>query len=75
MSFSCVHLPAFQFFDESELFLPFELPLKGFVRKEADESDEPDENDSGIQPVCDTVGKSMVLLRPSGEEEPDDEPV
>ena len=75
MSFSRVHLSAFQLFDEPELFLPLELPLKCFVRKKADERDEPDEDDSGIQPVCDTVGKSMVLLRPTGEEEPDDEPV
>lgn len=74
-SFCCVHLSVFQFFDESELFFPFELLLKGFVRKKADERDEPDEDDSGIQPECDTVGKSMVLLRPAGEEESDYKPV
>ena len=75
MSFSRVHLSVLQLFDESELFLPLELPLKRFVRKKTDKCDEPDEGDRCVEPESDTVGKRVVLLRPTGEKESDDEPV
>ena len=69
-SFSWIHLLPFELFDEAKFLFMFELLLICFVRKKTEQPDQPDKHDERVQPICDPVGEYVVLLRPSGEEEP-----